>query len=311
MRWKLLNRPSGDFWDRVEDLRGRILRCAVYIGVGAMAGWCLRSPLLALLRRPAEVGAARVGIQHLPFRVFDPIGGFIVACQIALLAGVIFAAPLMIWELWRFFQPLLGEGRRRWAFIVVPFASLSFLGGVVFCYFVSPSAFSYLFRIDQTLGVGVERTLQPYLWFVMRLMLAFGLAFELPLVLMVLGRLGVVNARQLLLWWRHALVLILIFSAVVTVTGDAVNMIVLAVPMFALYMGSIVLVGLVQRPRPEPPPEPPEAPPPDDTTIPPPDPDPTFRMYQEARAAEQEAEEFYAGAREEPPLPEEPPPDAG
>ncbi len=243
------DRRELSFWDHLDELRARIIRSAAYIVVAAVAGWIWRQPLLVLLRHPAEVGARAVGVEQLPFRVFEPLGGFMIAIQVALVAGLIAAAPLIIWEVWRFVEPALEEHERHYALLVLPFACLLFLGGVVFCYYVSPSAFAYLFRIDLTLGVQLERTLQPYLWFIMRLMLAFGLAFELPLVLMFLGFIGVVTSEQLLAWWRYAIVVIFLFAAIVTPTVDPVNMTILAAPMFALYMLSILLVRIVQRKR--------------------------------------------------------------
>ena len=249
MAEKQRNRKELGFFEHLDELRNRIIRCVIYIVVGSIAGWTYREPLLVLLRRPAEIGAQQVGVEHLPFRVFEPVGGFMIAIQVALMTGLVAAAPLLIWEIWRFVEPALEHHERRYSILVLPFAIMLFLGGVVFCYFVSPRAFAFLFSIDLTLGVELERTLQPYLWFMMRLMLAFGLAFELPLVLMFLGFIGVVDSRQLIRWWRQAVVIVFIFAAVVTPTMDPVNMTILAVPMMLLYLLSIVLVRFVQRKR--------------------------------------------------------------
>lgn len=173
-----------------------------------------------------------------------------IAIQVSLMAGLIAAAPLVIWEIWRFVEPALEDNERRWAVVLLPAALFLFLGGVLFCWWVCPAAFAFLFRMDLSLGVQIERTLQPYLWFVMRLMLGFGLCFELPLVLMFLGYVGVVSSRQLIAWWRQAVVIVIIAAAVITPTVDPVNMLILAGPMVGLYFLSIALVRLVQRQRP-------------------------------------------------------------
>jgi len=241
------DRKELTFFEHLDELRFRLVRVVAYVVVGAVAGWYYRVPLLDMLRYPAEHAAQMVGVENLPFRVFEPAAGFVIAVQVALLAGVIAASPLIIIETWRFVEPALENSERRYAILILPAAIALFLGGVVFCYFVSPNAFAFLFRIDQSLGVEVERTLRPYLWFMMRLLLAFGLAFELPLVLMFLGFIGVVNHRQLLGWWRHAVVIIFVFAALVTPTVDPVNMSILAGPMILLYLASIVLVRFVQR----------------------------------------------------------------
>lgn len=289
-RKKPRDRRELSFFDHIDELRARIIRSLLYIIVGAIVGWAWREPLLDFLQRPARIGATRVGIDELTFRVFEPVGGFMIAIQVALLAGVVAAAPLILWEIWRFIEPALEEDERRYAVLIVPFASLLFLGGVAFCYVVSPNAFAFLFRIDMSLGVDVERTLQPYLWFMMRLMLAFGLAFELPLVLMFLGFVGVVDSKRLLGWWRHAVVFMFIFAAIVTPTVDPLNMTILAVPLIMLYMLSIALVRLVQRDKSE-----------RDTTGPEEDydlaasEDDTYAVYKEAQdaAAREQAETLY------------------
>lgn len=294
------DRKELGFFEHLEELRIRLVRCVLYIAAGAVAGWSYREPLLALLRHPAEVGARSVGIDHLPFRVFEPAGGFVIAIQIALMAGVVLASPLIIWEAWRFIEPALEDHERRAAIVVLPMAIVLFLSGVAFCYVVSPRAFAFLFQIDQSLGVEVERTLRPYLWFIMRLMLGFGLAFELPLVLMFLGFIGLVTSRQLLSWWRHAIVVTFAFAAVVTPTVDPVNMTILAIPMFLLYMLSILFVHIVQRRRREDEGQQ-EAPGPEDETPPPGE--ESLRVYEEAWAASGTA----AGTRPEEDAPLPPP----
>ena len=195
MTRKERDRREMSFFDHVEELRTRIIRCVVYVAAASVAGWVWREPLLEFIRRPAEVGARAVGVERLPFRVFEPLGGFMIAIQVALVAGIVLASPLILWEIWAFVEPALEDHERKYAVLIVPSAVVLFLGGVVFCYYVSPRAFAFLFSIDKSLGVDIERTLQPYLWFILRLMLGFGLAFELPLVLMFLAALGLVNAR--------------------------------------------------------------------------------------------------------------------
>ncbi|MCE5219536.1 twin-arginine translocase subunit TatC [bacterium] len=298
------DRKELGFFEHVEELRARIIRSVLYITLGSAAGWIWREPLLEYLRRPAEVGAKMVGVDNLPFRVFEPLGGFMIAIQVALVAGIILAAPLVLYEIWAFIEPALEERERKYAIVILPFSVLLFFGGVAFCYYVSPRAFAFLFSIDQTLGVQIERTLQPYLWFILRLMLGFGLAFELPLVLMFLGVIGLVNSRQLLAWWRYALVLIFVFAAIVTPTVDPVNMTILAAPMMALYMVSILLVRFVQRKKEQAE----EGVLEEEYSIPQPDPeeaeDTTRETYEEAHAASEAKQDEEALEAEFVPEPE-------
>ena len=220
------DRKELSFWDHLEELRWRLIRMIVYIAVAAAAAWFFREQLLALLRLPAETGAAMAGIEDFTFRIFEAEGGFLLMMQIALVAGLIIAAPAMIVELWLFVEPALEPHERKWAILVIPLA---------------------FFRFNMSLGVEVELTLRPYLFFLMRLLLIFGLAFELPLVLTFLAAVGIVTKAQLLHWWRHAVVVIFIFAAVATPTPDPATMTLLASPMVALYMISVWLAGLFEK----------------------------------------------------------------
>ena len=225
----------------------RLLRMVIYAAVGTAVAWTVRTPLLNWLRLPAETGARQAGIGELPFRIFEPAAGFILMMQIALVAGLVIASPLILMELWLFIKPALETREKRFVYWLLPAASFLFGGGVVFCYFISPRAFVFFFNINQSMGVEVELTLLPYLYFLLRLLLVFGLAFELPLVLMFLGAVGIVNATQLLAFWRYAVVAIFIVAAIATPTTDPVTMLFMAGPLVVLYLLSIGLVRMVQK----------------------------------------------------------------
>ncbi len=235
------------FWDHLEELRWRLLRIIVYIVVAAAASWIFREQMLDILRYPAEVGAVMAGEEQFEFRIFEAAGGFILMMQIALVAGLIIASPGAIIEMWLFVEPALEKHERKWVILVVPLAVLLFLGGVVFCYWISPRAFAFFLRFNRSMGVEVELTLQPYLFFLMRLLLVFGIAFELPLVLTFLSAVGIVTKKQLISWWRHAVLAIFIFAAIATPTTDPATMSFMAGPMVALYFLSVWLAGLFEK----------------------------------------------------------------
>lgn len=237
------------FWDHLEELRWRILRTIIYVVVAAAASWIFREQMLDMLRFPAEAGAAMAGIEDFEFRIFEAPGGFILMMQIALVAGLILAAPGAIIEMWLFVEPALEKHERRWVVLIVPLATLLFLGGVAFCYWISPKAFAFFFRFNQSMGVEVELTLTPYLYFLMRLLLVFGVAFELPLVLTFLSAVGIVTQKQLIAWWRHAVLVIFIFAAIATPTTDPATMSFMAGPMVLLYLVSVWLAGLFEKRR--------------------------------------------------------------
>ncbi|MCX7599771.1 MAG: twin-arginine translocase subunit TatC [Armatimonadetes bacterium] len=237
------------FWDHVEELRQRLIRCALYIAVAAVAAWFFRTPMLAALEYPALEGARRAGLEDFSFRIFEAAGGLMLMVQIALVGGIVLASPLLTMELWGFLSPALHPHERRWVMWALPTATALFLSGVLTCYWIAPAAFAFFFRFNVSLGVQPELTLAPYLYFFMRLALVFGVLFELPLFLMILGAAGLISSGSLLRQWRPAVVGIFIVAAVATPTGDALTMTVLAAPMVVLYALSVVLVRMVEKKR--------------------------------------------------------------
>ncbi len=244
------DRKELTFWEHLEELRWHLVRMMAYVVVAAAASWVFRVPFLALLRYPAELGAQVAGIDDFSFRIFTAPGGFILMMSISLVAGLVFASPGIIIELWLFLEPALERTEKRYVYLVVPLATFLFLSGVAFCYYISPRAFAFFFAFNRGLGVEVELTLQPYLYFLMRLLLVFGLAFEMPLVLSFLASVGIVTRAQLLSWWRQAVVVIFAFAAIATPTTDPATMCFLAGPLIILYLLSVFLAGLVEK-RPE------------------------------------------------------------
>ncbi len=238
-----------DFWDHVEELRQRIIRCVMYVTIGAAGAWFYRTPLLHLLEYPALEGARRANLEQFAFRIFEAAGGFMLMIQVAILAGIVLASPLITMEIWGFIAPALYPHEKRWVLWAVPSATALFLAGVATCYWIAPAAFAFFLRFNLSIGVQPELTLGPYLYFFMRLLIVFGVLFELPLFLMLLAAVGLVTSRGLLRQWRVAIVAVFLVAAIATPTGDALTMTVLATPMLVLYALSVLLVRIVERRR--------------------------------------------------------------
>jgi sec-independent protein translocase protein TatC len=241
------DRKEASFWDHLEELRWRLLRSVAYVAVAMIATWIWREDLLTILRYPAESGAEMAGIEEFTFRIFEAAGGIILMMQISLVAGLILASPLIFLEAWLFVEPALEPREKRYVIFMLPAATVLFLGGVAFCYWIAPRAFAFFFRFNVGLGAPPELTLKPYLYFLLRLLLVFGLSFEMPLVLMFLAAVGFVTQRGLIRLWRHALVTIFVVAAIATPTTDPATMTLLAGPMILLYILSVVLCGFVEK----------------------------------------------------------------
>jgi len=173
---------------------------------------------------------------------------FLTEIKVALVGGLFLAAPVIFYQIWRFFTPALRPGEKR---LVIPFvvsASLFFLGGAYFCYeVVLPRAFFYFIDQYRSLGVAPEIRIADYFTLFFRMVLAFGITFELPVFTLFLVRLGLWNYRMMWRSFRYAIVVIFILAAILTPTPDVVNQTFLAVPMALLYLLSIGVAYIWRR----------------------------------------------------------------
>ena len=144
-----------------------------------------------------------------------------------------------------FVVPGLTDQEKRWVFLSIPFATLLFLGGVAFTYFIMlPTAIPFLINF-----LGIKTTPRPsfYIDFVTGLMFWVGILFEMPLVMFLLAKLGLVTAGFLLKGWRYAVVIIALVAAVVTPTSDPINMGILMLPLILLFFASVGLAAIAGR----------------------------------------------------------------
>jgi sec-independent protein translocase protein TatC len=237
-----------DFFGHLDELRTRILRSLLYIALGMAVAWFVRTQLVELLRYPLEEGIRRA---HLDANTVHVVGpkvqtAFVFAIQVALFGGIIIAFPFVAFEAWQFIEPALLPREKKWAYFVLPASILLFVGGVVFCYVITPIGVGFLLSFNPQLHIEPYLNLTDYLYFVLKLIIIFGLVFQLPLVIMFLTHVGILNAAWLWSKWRHALVAILILAAIVTPTTDFATMLLLAGPVMGLYMVSIALAKMIE-----------------------------------------------------------------
>ncbi len=243
------DRQGLDVVEHIEELRAGLLRSVIYVAIGFAISWKYRDTVMDWLEYPANEGAQRAGLEDFSFHIFDPAGGILLMMQVALLGGIILAFVGIVAETWKFVSPGLTSRERRYVYLVVPSSVLLFAAGIWFCYVITPQAFAFLILFNTQLGVEPQFILGSYLRFFMRLLLVFGLAFQMPLVMMFLARVGLVSGATFARGWRWAVVIILVIAAIVTPTPDPFNMMLLAGPMILLYFLSLGLVLLVELPR--------------------------------------------------------------
>ncbi len=168
--------------------------------------------------------------------------------QVSLYAAVCLSVPFLLWQIWGFISPGLYPHERGWAMPFVLMSSLSFVAGAAFAYYILfPPAIAYLLGIGQDFRLFLNAS--DYFDFVIIVLLAMGVVFQMPAVTYVLARIGLVDARFLVSHWKISTVVILVAAAVLSPTNDIPNMLLFAAPMVVLYLISILIAWLFSRPR--------------------------------------------------------------
>ncbi len=245
-RWKRLfqDQPK-PFLDHLEDLRSTLLWCLAFLTLFIVIAIPLSPQIFRLLRVPLS------SITDHPeqfLRSIEVTGGLSILIQIAFWSGLMFSSPFLAFFIIRFVFPGLSSRERKAVSGGIVFAIVLFVFGVLLGYFITlPIALQVMFRLHNWLSIQVEWTINSYAGFAMKLLIAFGLAFELPIVLMVLGFLGIVTSTTLRLKRRHAIVIILIIAMVLTPGPDVFSQLIMAVPMILLYELCIWMVRLFEK----------------------------------------------------------------
>ena len=228
-----------NFFDHLDELRAAIFRGLGGLLVGLIVGYYFSSYLQSLLILPFEEQT------DASLAILAPAEGFIVQLKISFVAGLFIAAPWMFYQLWHFVAPGLFKHERKLVFPVVFFSSALFLIGAGFGVFVLPMATSFFLSFAQQ-GIVNVWSLGRYVDFVLRMLLAFGIVFELPLLIYFLARFGVVTPSFLRTYRRHMYIVFLIAASIIT-PPDIFTQVVLAVPLVILYEGSILLAVVAKR----------------------------------------------------------------
>ncbi len=233
----------------LAELRKRLARALLAIAVTFAAAYPNSALLFEFLQAPLADSAAANGLEYqtVGFRIGE---AFFTRLGVSFIAAVFLALPVILYQLWRFIVPGLEDKEARYAKWFVLFGTLFFLAGASFCYgLVFPVAFPFFLQEYVDIGIDPLLSISDYLSFTSRMMLAFGITFEMPLVIFFLARLGFVTYRQLLQYSRYAVLVIFIVAAVLTPTPDAASQLLMAVPLTALYALSIVVAWGFGRER--------------------------------------------------------------
>ena len=233
--------PRMTLLEHLDELRRRILRTLIVVLVAFFACFAFADDIYKIIEVPIR--------RHVDQLVFlDVTAPFFVYVKVALLAAVFVTSPYLVGQLWGFISPGLYRREKRYAIPFIFFGSFFFLGGGLFGYFVAiPFAVEFLIEMgsDWASMIRVDR----YLSFVVNVMLGLAVMFQLPIIIFMLSQLGVVTPKFLMRHFRWAVLIIIIISAAITPTPDALNMTIVAGPTLLLYLIGVGASALVQRRR--------------------------------------------------------------
>jgi sec-independent protein translocase protein TatC len=232
--------------EHLRELRMRLFRASLAILVGFFVGYWLSDRLIEFVKQPVcHVLTARG--EPCEFQVLGAADFFILELRVGLWVGLVLAAPIWLYQLWAFIAPGLHRHERRWAYAFAAVAAPLFASGAFAAYFALQHGLEFLLPKPGIVTTQLEIT--RYVDFITNVMLIFGVAFEFPLVVMLLNFTGMVSAKRLLGWWRTAIFLFFAFAAVVTPTPDPFTMSGLAGAMSLLYFGAVGVAFLNDRRR--------------------------------------------------------------
>jgi sec-independent protein translocase protein TatC len=236
----------------LEELRSCIIKALLAIALALVPTYLFASEVFMLLTQPLQQIAPAP-----PMLIgTSPAEAFFTKLKVSFIAALFLASPVVFYQLWRFVAPGLYEQERRYVLPFVFFATCFFVLGAAFCHiFVLPVG--YAFFIDQYQSIGVQPTLRisEYLSFTARMLLAFGVTFELPVLTFFFARIGLVTHSMLLSSFRYAIVIIFIVAAVLTPGPDVASQLMMATPLLVLYILSIGIAYLFGKKRVEEPDE--------------------------------------------------------
>jgi sec-independent protein translocase protein TatC len=237
--------------EHLRELRRRVVRSSIIILLASGIGWYFYNQIITTLARPvcdlkqAKASASsRCGALY----INGVLGPLNLQIKVALLTGLIISAPLWLYQLWAFISPGLHRKEKRYSVLFLAVATPFFAAGATLGYLILPMAIKVLFRFTPSSLANLVR-FDDYLDFVLRVILLFGLAFELPIFLVGLNLIGFISGRAILRPWRGWVFGIAVFTAAFTPTGDPLTMSLLAVPLCAFYFMAGGIALLVDRRR--------------------------------------------------------------
>ena len=227
--------------EHLQEARKRLMICAGALGVGLIIGAWQAPAVMRWMVKPAEDV-----VEDFELIFTEPLEYWTTFFKVMLLIAITIGMPVFVWQLMAFVSPGLTRREKKWAYPLVAGASLMFVAGCAFAYYVElPPALNFLYdgRDIATAQIKVS----SHVSFVTRILLVNGIVFQTPFFVMALAKIGLVTSTKLLGWWRFAIVGAFVISAIVTPSIDPITQTLVAVPMIVLYFVGIILAKLVEQ----------------------------------------------------------------
>ncbi|KOT93899.1 membrane protein [Streptomyces sp. NRRL F-4707] len=244
--------------EHLRELRNRLAKAVLAIVVVTVVAAFFYQEIINVLTEPilksvgcdksfGELAQAKAGSEPCAqITINGLLGPFTLALKVSLTAGVVLASPVWLYQLWAFVAPGLHRNERKYAYAFVATGAPLFLVGAYFAYAVLPTSAKVLIEFTPS-DVDNLLPLDDLLDLVTRMVLVFGLSFELPLLLVMLNLTGVLSGKRMLGWWRGMIMGITVFAAVATPSTDPLTMLMLAGPIWVLYFGAVTVALLNDR----------------------------------------------------------------
>ncbi|HZX53382.1 MAG TPA: twin-arginine translocase subunit TatC, partial [Ilumatobacteraceae bacterium] len=230
--------------EHMVELRRRLIVSITAICLAGVVGWFLYPWVSDFLLHPYQSIASK-SIAGGNLIATSPVEGFAVRIRITMYVAIAFAMPVILWQIWRFVSPGLYRHERRYALPFIASALALFSMGAGIAYWTLPKALEWLSNVGGN-NITQAYTADKYFQLIAYMMLAFGICFEFPILLIFLQMAGIVSNQTLRKYWRHAIVIIAVVVAVATPSNDPISMLALSVPLWLFY-GVAVLFGAARE----------------------------------------------------------------
>lgn len=240
--------------EHLDELRTRIIRIVTLIVIGWVIGWYFQPHAYEFLNNVVtkQILTPRPGHKPVDYKeVFgNATDAFMLKFKLSFMLGLIVAMPFCVMQLWAFIKPGLKPNERKPVTKIAPFSVLLFFMGAAFCFIILPSAIGWFVSyLEEFPGTSLYQEPGKMVFFILKLELAFGLAFQLPLIVFLLGTLGILTPETLLQYWRQSALGIFVISMIVTPSNDPGTMLMMAIPLCFLFIVSVYLVKWTTRKR--------------------------------------------------------------